>query len=326
MAILLLIWMALIFALSAQTASESSLTSAGFTYRVFSLVYPDFSEMTVAEQQAIISQFSFFIRKAAHFTLYFILGILAFLNAAAYKKIILPLKGMISFVFCVMYAASDEFHQLYVAGRAGQLRDVAIDSAGALLSILISMLIFKGVESKMLKKNLIKQNGELFDRLNDANGRIAELEAQLQEREGELESLNDQVLELRRELAERQAQKDEEPTDEVPVETVEEKKEQNEQPEIPTPAVIKVEDCVEYGAQVIGKIVVSAAGFSNRLTVDGDSSKRELVNLILGRTEVAKSEILDITSGEAEDSIKRYMIDRVHDEALEYFKSVMAQF
>ena len=49
---------------------------------------------------------------------------------------------------------------------------------------------------------------------------------------------------------------------------------------------------MEYGAKVIGQIVVSAAEYSNKLTIGSNSSQKELVNLILGKTEVAKSEIL----------------------------------
>lgn len=43
----------------------------------------------------------------------------------------------LSWVFCILYAASDEFHQLFVPGRAGLVTDVCIDSAGALLGILL---------------------------------------------------------------------------------------------------------------------------------------------------------------------------------------------
>ena len=38
------------------------------------------------------------------------------------------------------YAASDEFHQLFVEGRAGRVSDVLIDSAGALAGVGICTL------------------------------------------------------------------------------------------------------------------------------------------------------------------------------------------
>lgn len=39
-------------------------------------------------------------------------------------------------MICILYAISDEVHQLFVPGRGGQVRDVIIDSAGAIAGIL----------------------------------------------------------------------------------------------------------------------------------------------------------------------------------------------
>ena len=47
----------------------------------------------------------------------------------------------LTFVICVLYAITDEYHQTFVAGRSGELRDVVIDSLGALLGILIYYVI-----------------------------------------------------------------------------------------------------------------------------------------------------------------------------------------
>ena len=66
---------------------------------------------------------SFIVRKCAHMTEY---AILAFL-----------------------YACTDEFHQLFIAGRAGQFRDVCIDSTGALIMILIIYIINKRKDKKI---------------------------------------------------------------------------------------------------------------------------------------------------------------------------------
>lgn len=81
----------------------------------------------------------------------------------------------------------------------------------------------------------------------------------------------------------------------------------------------------EYGASVIGEIVVSAAKNCNRLTSEPSAEKRELVNLILGRTEVAKAEILKIVSAEDTFESKKNSIIREKTAAEDYFQSVMAQ-
>lgn len=82
---------------------------------------------------------------------------------------------------------------------------------------------------------------------------------------------------------------------------------------------------VDYGASVIGKIVVSAANYSNRLTVGGETKYRELVNLILGRTEVAKADILSAVTSDNGFDTKKAAIDLIYEQTCEYFESVMAQ-
>lgn len=67
------------------------------------------------------------IRKAAHFTEY---GILYWLLIRG------PLKGRpyLAMAVCVVYAFTDEGHQLFVHGRSSSLYDVALDSTGAMFS------------------------------------------------------------------------------------------------------------------------------------------------------------------------------------------------
>lgn len=150
LALLLVSWMALIFALSAETASESKSTSAGFTFRVFSIFYPDFDEKAPEEQQRIIEDFSFLVRKSAHFAIYCVLGILAASNTLLYDRLSIRAKPVVSQIFCVLYSVSDEIHQIFIDGRAGQIRDVFIDSVGALLGIIFVYLLY--VNRERIKK------------------------------------------------------------------------------------------------------------------------------------------------------------------------------
>ena len=46
------------------------------------------------------------------------------------------------------YAATDEFHQLFVPGRSGQISDVILDSAGAALGV----LLMTGIEWLRVRK------------------------------------------------------------------------------------------------------------------------------------------------------------------------------
>ena len=80
------------------------------------------------------------MRKSAHFIAYLILGFLVShtredempaTTASVWKR-----RGC-SLLFCVAYAISDEFHQLFVPGRGPLLKDVLIDGSGAALGIML---------------------------------------------------------------------------------------------------------------------------------------------------------------------------------------------
>ena len=132
-------WCITIFLLSAQNADESSMTSGGFIRRMLELFVPDFLTGTAAERAAMINRLQFAVRKTAHFTAYFVLGFLAAQVFLAFPKLkTSPRMCLGAWLFSVLYAVSDEVHQSFVPGRAMQLRDVIIDSTGALLGVTIS--------------------------------------------------------------------------------------------------------------------------------------------------------------------------------------------
>lgn len=87
------------------------------------------------------------IRKGAHITEYLILFLLlynylkdCFINKKLY---------ITCFIIVVIYACTDEFHQLFIPGRAGKITDVIIDSTGAMIGILIMYLKSKiGIDKK----------------------------------------------------------------------------------------------------------------------------------------------------------------------------------
>lgn len=84
-----------------------------------------------------ISILSLIVRKLAHFTEYFILGLLVYNLIYSNQK-----KACFAIIICVLYAISDEIHQLFVPGRSCQVLDVIIDSSGSLLGIIL-LYIYK---------------------------------------------------------------------------------------------------------------------------------------------------------------------------------------
>lgn len=158
--ILLFCWMGFIFLLSSQNASDSSNTSAEFIIAFMRLIYPNFETFSLAKQLELVSNLQFFVRKAAHFTIYGILGAFSFLSFITYKEIKPYLRLLISLSVCLVYSITDEIHQLFVVGRSGEIRDVCIDFCGSLLAVAILYLIvnfsrFKGV-LEYEKKRTIK--------------------------------------------------------------------------------------------------------------------------------------------------------------------------
>ena len=150
-AVLLVLWMGFIFSMSSENAEKSSNTS-GQTIRVVLSAVPEFEKQPEEVKVNIIEELQFIVRKSAHFIRYMILGILASCLILHYKNI--NKKYLLAFLICVIYAISDEIHQLFVPGRSGQVRDVLIDSAGSLLGIIIVMT-FEKLLIKFNKKHKI---------------------------------------------------------------------------------------------------------------------------------------------------------------------------
>ena len=132
-------WMAVIFLFSAQNGSHSSETSGGLIEWLMKLFNPDFDSLSAAEQDSIVASWQFFVRKAAHFSAYAILGVLSTLSfdTVRLKK---PLYFALPTLLSLGYAALDEFHQTFVPGRAGRVTDVLIDLSGAVVGILVVRL------------------------------------------------------------------------------------------------------------------------------------------------------------------------------------------
>jgi VanZ family protein len=128
--LLVILWMALIFYLSHQPATRSNGLSKGATEIIVETVEKIAPNVDINKRS-----FNNIIRKNAHFFAYLVLGTLVSnglrgSGVAGYRSIGLAL------LFCILYAISDELHQLFVPGRGGQVKDVIIDSAGAVVGIL----------------------------------------------------------------------------------------------------------------------------------------------------------------------------------------------
>lgn len=141
--------MVFIFVMSSQPADESLKTSGGFVSFAEHLFYPELDSMPPAEREQIHSAVTNVVRKIGHFCEYGALGFFTFLHFDAIdQKRKIPKKGLWALLVCFLYSCSDEIHQAFVPERGPGVRDVLIDTSGALAGILVMTLLLYIVRKK----------------------------------------------------------------------------------------------------------------------------------------------------------------------------------
>jgi len=134
--LLVIIWMILIFVMSSFNSTESS-NQSNFIVNIIVNIFNINN----------IDTLSLIIRKLAHFTEYFVLGLLVYNMINNYNK-----KTSFAIIICILYAISDELHQVLVPGRSCQLLDIIIDSLGSIIGIyLLTIIINKYKHNRKIK-------------------------------------------------------------------------------------------------------------------------------------------------------------------------------
>ncbi|MBQ3427105.1 MAG: VanZ family protein [Clostridia bacterium] len=142
--------MALIFFFSSQTRDESSALSSGLIMWFLNCVSV-FSPIDSMEKLQFAAELSHVVRKCAHFTIYAALGASSavsfrLMTGLKYRKIF-----FVTVIFCMIYAASDEIHQLFVSGRGGMITDVMIDTSGSAAGFVILMMVL-GIKKCLVRR------------------------------------------------------------------------------------------------------------------------------------------------------------------------------
>jgi VanZ family protein len=125
----LVLWAALIFVGSTDLLSASN--TGGILVRPVLFLFPNLDEGTLKIIQ-------FVVRKAAHFTEYFILALLAaraFRTSA--RELLRNRWFWVALLLIVVYSLSDEFHQSFYPSRTASIYDSMIDSFGGLVALTI---------------------------------------------------------------------------------------------------------------------------------------------------------------------------------------------
>jgi VanZ family protein len=145
-----LLVMGVIFFLSAQTGPVSS----SLSNQIAQSVQSSSVAKAVTPRWFSASNGNANVRKWAHVYLYCALGLSMACTVAAFearnaKKFLraIPGQAVLAAALCFVYAASDEFHQLFVAGRAAMLSDIGLDALGFLPCIFFVFLLIWGIRT-----------------------------------------------------------------------------------------------------------------------------------------------------------------------------------
>ena len=137
--IVLILWMIVIFSFSSADANKSTGTSDKVITTMIEIKDKITNNETPNnEKEIIVKNSSFYIRKIAHITEYLILGFLMFNLLKQYSVTNIYYAIGLS----ILYSCTDEFHQLFINGRSGSIRDVLIDSIGILIGTYLYKLLF----------------------------------------------------------------------------------------------------------------------------------------------------------------------------------------
>ncbi|MBS4538843.1 VanZ family protein [Clostridium sp. D2Q-11] len=133
--ILTIIWMGVIFYFSHQPGDISGNQSGELLVKIGLITEQDLIHQTDKAQML-----QFIIRKVAHMSVYFILSILLILT---FKIFIIKHYYLLSWIIATVYAITDEFHQSFIPDRGPSVKDVFIDSFGALIGLAIYIFIIR---------------------------------------------------------------------------------------------------------------------------------------------------------------------------------------
>lgn len=99
----------------------------------------------------VLAQIHFVLRKLGHLTEYAILAVLLWraLRRGTNRQMKISILFVSVWALCAILAASDEFHQSFVASRSSAIGDVGIDSVGAVSGLLLSWSFARRKKTKL---------------------------------------------------------------------------------------------------------------------------------------------------------------------------------
>ena len=141
-------WISVIFAFSLQSADVSSEVSSGLGKMLLETFVPELLEELENMSGDQLGLLHHLLRKCAHFTEYFVLGVLMMLTLL---QMLFKKKAAIGIGLSMLVASVDETIQLFVPGRSGQVTDVLLDTIGAGVGIAVAYVMVRWLYLKLRK-------------------------------------------------------------------------------------------------------------------------------------------------------------------------------
>lgn len=138
--IIVLLCMTIIFMFSSDNGNQSNKKSDGVIMSVCKIFVHH--NLTESEKKHIINKYVVFVRKSAHFIIYLILG-LSLISLIKEFRTVNWYSFIIAFIIAVLYACSDEIHQIFVSGRSAKVTDIIIDGFGSFIGIYLYYILYK---------------------------------------------------------------------------------------------------------------------------------------------------------------------------------------
>ena len=177
--VLMFSWMAFIFYMSAQPGEVSSDISGSVSHvfmKIWNVVF--FQGWNEAQVLQMAEIWDYPIRKLAHMTEFGILAMLVYFVLRQYSEFLRELESkqsgiyesiskfivrirtwfpthrrfILAWAVTVIYAATDEIHQLFVPQRSGNGFDVCVDATGAFLALLVIWGVVRMIQNYESKK------------------------------------------------------------------------------------------------------------------------------------------------------------------------------
>lgn len=142
--VLLIMHCLLIAFFSAQGSEKSTEASRGVMEVVLEAGNSEPEDFTKPQ----LDKVEYVVRKCAHFVLYLILGIYAYLSA---DVINIKQKLSASLAFCLLYAILDELQQFFSLERSGQMSDICLDFVSSLAGAVLTLFVIKKLQQVKTK-------------------------------------------------------------------------------------------------------------------------------------------------------------------------------